>query len=50
MTEGSARDDIRSLLKEFGVRADSAIVPHLARNQDIEYLHLRIPLETITPY
>jgi len=46
----SARDDIRSLLKEFGVRADEAIVTHLARNQDIEYLHLRITLEDITPY
>ncbi len=48
--EGSARDDIRSLLKEFGVRADEAIVTHLARNQDIENLKLRLTLEDLTQY
>lgn len=48
--DGSARDDIRSLLKEFGVRADEAIVTHLARNQDLENLQLRLMLEDLTDY
>jgi hypothetical protein len=47
--EGTARDNIRSLLKEFGVRADEAIVTHLAKYQELEYLHLRITLEDLTP-
>ena len=46
----SARDDIRSLLKEFGVRADEAIVTHLVRNQDVKVLQLRLTLEDITEY
>jgi hypothetical protein len=50
MTEGSARDEIRSLLKEFGVQADEAIVTHLARHPKIESLRLRIVLEDITTY
>ena len=49
MMAGSARDNIRSLLKEFGVRADEAIVTHLAKNPEIKYLHLRITLEDLTP-
>lgn len=48
--DGSARDDIRSLLKEFGVRADEAIVAYLARNQDLENLKLRLTLEDLTEY
>lgn len=46
----SARDGIRSLLKEFGVRADEAIVVHLARNQEIKAFQLRLTLEDITEY
>lgn len=46
----TTRDDIRSLLKEFGIRADEAIVIHLARNQEIESLQLRLSLEDITDY
>jgi hypothetical protein len=48
--EESARDHIRSFLKEFGVRADEAIVTHLAKNEDIQHLYLRIILEDLTPY
>ncbi|OGO19884.1 MAG: hypothetical protein A2Z14_08695 [Chloroflexi bacterium RBG_16_48_8] len=48
--DGSARNDIRSLLKEFGVRADEAIVTHLARNRDIENLQVRLTLEDLTEY
>jgi hypothetical protein len=46
----STRDDIRSLLKEFGVRADEAIVTHLARNQEFDHLKLRLTLEDLTEY
>jgi len=48
--DGSTRDDIRSLLKEFGVRADEAMVMHLARNPDIENLLVRLTLEDLTEY
>jgi hypothetical protein len=48
--EGSTRDDIRSLLKEFGVRADEAMVMHLARNPDIDNLLIRLNLEDLTEY
>jgi hypothetical protein len=47
---GTTRDDIRSLLKEFGVRADEAIVTYLARNQEITSLQLRLSLEDLTEY
>lgn len=47
---GTTRDDIRSLLKEFGVRADEAIVTYLARNQEISNLQLRLSLEDLTEY
>ena len=48
--EGSTRDDIRSLLKEFGVRADEAMITHLARNPDIDTLLIRLNLEDLTEY
>jgi hypothetical protein len=46
----SVRDDIRSLLKEFGVRADGAIVTHLARNPNLEFLQIRLTMEDLTDY
>lgn len=49
MGEGS-RDDIRQLLKEFGVRADGAIVAHLARAAGSQPLRLRCVLEDLTEY
>ncbi len=49
MGEGS-RDDIRKLLKEFGVRADEAIVAHLARAAGTRPLRLRCALEDLTEY
>jgi hypothetical protein len=33
---GMARDDIRRLLKEFGIGADGAVISHLARNREIK--------------
>lgn len=48
--EGSSRDDIRRLLKIFGVQADEAIVAHLARNPEGPPLQLRLMLEDLTDY
>jgi hypothetical protein len=45
-----SRDDIRQLLKEFGVRADGAIVAHLARAAAGRPLRLRCTLEDLTDY
>jgi hypothetical protein len=49
MGEGS-RDDIRQLLKEFGVRADEAIVAHLVRAAGTRPLRHRCTLEDLTEY
>jgi hypothetical protein len=46
----SSRDDIRRLLKGFGIAADEAIITHLARTQSTGPLHLRITLEDLTDY
>ena len=50
MMEGSSRDDIRRLLKIFGVQADEAIIAHLARNPGGPPLHLRLTLNDLTEY
>jgi len=50
MQEGTSRDDIRRLLKTFGVKADEAIVGHLARNPGVGPLRLRLFLEDLTNY
>jgi hypothetical protein len=44
------RQDIRRLLKRFGVQADEALIAHLARNPDVDVLRLRIVLEDLTEY
>lgn len=49
MSEDS-RDDIRRLLKEFGVRADGAMVAHLAAAPGDRPLRLRCTLEDLTDY
>jgi hypothetical protein len=46
----SSRDDIRRLLKGFGIAADEAIITHLARTQGTGPLHLRIILQDLTDY
>jgi hypothetical protein len=46
----TSRDDIRNLLKSFGLRADEAIIAHLARNPGEKPLKLRLILEDITEY
>ena len=45
-----SRDDIRQLLKQFGVSADGAIVAHLARTAGTQPLRLRCILEDLTEY
>lgn len=44
------RQDIRRLLKTFGIRADEAIIAHLARHSDAGTLHLKLTLEDETDY
>ncbi len=44
------QQDIRRLLKTFGVQADEAIRAHLTRTPGNQPLHLRIVLEDLTPY
>ena len=48
--DDNSRKDIRSLLKTFGVKADEAIVAHLARHPDIKQLVLKVRLEDLTDY
>ncbi len=48
--EDSSRKDIRALLKTFGVRADEAIVGHLAKHPEVKQLKLRVTLEDLTDY
>ncbi len=44
------RMDIRALLKRFGIRADEAIIQHLATHPDGPALRLRCTLEDLTDY
>jgi hypothetical protein len=46
----SSRDDIRKLLKTFGVKADEAILSHLVRTPGSTPLRLRLVLEDLTDY
>ena len=48
--EDNSRKDIRALLKTFGVKADEAIVGHLAKNPDVKQLSLKVTLEDLTDY
>ena len=45
-----SRKDIRRILKTFGIRADEAMVAHLARNPKVDAIKVRIILEDITEY
>jgi hypothetical protein len=46
----TSRDDIRRLLKTFGVKADEAIITHLARTPGEQPLYLRVELTDLTDY
>lgn len=48
--QDETRQDIRVLLKKFGVKADEAVVSHLARLDRSVTLRLRLSLEDLTDY
>ncbi len=48
--EDTSRKDIRALLKTFGVKADEAIVGHLAKHPEVSQLKLKVTLEDQTDY
>jgi hypothetical protein len=50
MEATTPRDDIRRLLKTFGVKADELIVAHLARHAPDGPLRLALILEDRTDY
>ena len=50
MSQETSRDDIRRLLKTFGIQADEAIVAHLARTPGDQPLHVRLTLQDLTDY
>ncbi len=45
-----AHDDIRKLLKEFGLTADETVSAYLIENKPRQPLKLRITLEDLTDY
>jgi hypothetical protein len=47
--DNPSRDDIRRLLKTFGIAADEAILTHLARNPGGSRV-VRLTLEDLTDY
>lgn len=46
----TSRDDIRRLLKTFGIQADESIIAHMARTPDGPPLQIRLVLEDLTDY
>ena len=50
MEDETPRQDIRRLLKTFGIQADETIIAHLARNPGTTPLQLRFSLEDLTDY
>ena len=48
--DSQSRDDIRRLLKTFGIAADEAILMHLARNPGRDPLRIRLTLADLTDY
>ena len=46
----SERDEMRRLLKTFGIQADEAVIAHLARNPDTGPIKLRLLLQDVTDY
>ena len=47
---GNGREDIRSLLKTFGIKADEIVIAHMARNPGDVPLQIRLTLEDRTDY
>ena len=48
--DGSERNDVRKLLKEFGIKADGAVIEHLARNDTVDSIDIRLTLSDLTDY
>lgn len=48
--DSSARDDIRGLLKEFGIKADETLIAYLSRNEDVDSIDIRLSLKDMTDY
>jgi len=48
--EETSRDDIRRLLKAFGVKADEVVIAHLARTRPSRPLRIALVLEDRTDY
>ncbi|NUQ37646.1 MAG: hypothetical protein HUU23_07565 [Caldilineales bacterium] len=48
--DDSSRNDIRRLLKSFGILADEYLIAHLAANPHVQSLRLRISVEDLTDY
>ena len=46
----SSRQDMRRLLKKFGIQADEVITAHLARTAGVGALRIRLVLEDLTDY
>ena len=46
----TGRDELRALLKTFGIQADESVIAHLARNPKLGSLHIRLALEDLTDY
>ncbi len=50
MDSSTSRDDMRRLLKTFGVKADELVIAHLARHGHVGALRLALILEDRTDY
>jgi hypothetical protein len=48
--EDNTRQDIRRLLKMFGIQADEAIMAHLTQPLNVAALQLRVTLADVTNY
>ncbi|HKY84895.1 MAG TPA: hypothetical protein VJ160_08735 [Anaerolineales bacterium] len=48
--EETSRDDVRKLLKAFGVKADELVIAHLARARPSRPLRIALVLEDRTDY
>jgi hypothetical protein len=48
--EETSRNDIRRLLKTFGVKADEMILRHLIENPSAPALKLKLVIEDLTDY
>jgi hypothetical protein len=50
VVDDSSRNDIRRILKTFGIQADEAMVAHLARHPEVGKLQIRLVLQDLTDY